>query len=173
MHEFDQENIAFITDRGLYYYWVMLFGLKNTRETYQRLVNKMFKDQIKRNVEVYVEDMLVKSLQTKQHLSDLSETFQTLRKHKMNLNPSKYAFRVSAGKFLRFMVSQRGIEANPEKVKAKLDMQAPRNINELQRLARRVTALSQFISWATDKCYPFFHLLKKAFYFDKECDKVF
>lgn len=91
----------------------------------------MFKGQIGRNVEVYVDDMLVKSLQAKQHLSDLNETFQTLRKHKMKLNPSKCTFGVLAGKFLRFIVSQRGIKANPKKVKTILDIQAPRNTKEV------------------------------------------
>lgn len=91
----------------------------------------------------------------------------------MKLNPSKCAFRVSAGKFLGFMVSQRGIEANPEKVKDILDMQAPRNIKEVQRLAQMVVALSRFISWAIDKCYPFFSMLKKAFYWDEKCDRAF
>lgn len=127
----------------------------------------MFKGQIGRNVEVYVDDILVKSLQTEQHLFDLSETFQTLRKHKMKLNPNKCVFGVSAGKFLRFMVSQRGIEANPKKVKAILDMQTPRNIKEVQRLARRVTGLSRFISQATDKCCPFFLPTKESFLLKK------
>lgn len=100
--------------------------------------------------------MLVKSLLAKQHLSNLSKTFQTLRKHKVKLHPSKCAFKVSAGKFLRFMVSQRGIEANPEKVKTIIDMQPPKNIKKVQQLARRVTTLSKFISWATNKCFHFF-----------------
>lgn len=118
----DQEKIAFITDRELYCYRVMPFGLKNAGATYQRLVNEMFKDQIGRNVEVYVDDMLVKNLQAKQHLSDLNETFKTLRRNNMKLNPSKCAFGVSAIKFLGFIVSQRGIEANPENVKVIINM---------------------------------------------------
>lgn len=105
MYGHDQEKTAFITDRGLYYYQVMPFGLKNAGATYQRLVNKMFKDQIGRNVEVYVDDMLVKILQDEQHLSNLGETFRTLRRNNMKLNPGKCAFGVSAEKFLRFMVS--------------------------------------------------------------------
>ena len=84
---------------------MMLFGLKNVGATYQRLVNHMFRPQIGRNVEVYVDDMLVKSLDEKRHLDDLQETFDTLRQHQMKLNPNKCAFRVSSGKFLGFMVS--------------------------------------------------------------------
>ena len=94
----------------------MPFGLKNTGATYQRLVNHMFRPQIGRNVEVYVDDMLVKSVDEGSHLDDLQETFETLRRYKMKLNPSKCAFGVSSGKFLGFMVSQRGIEANPDKI---------------------------------------------------------
>lgn len=91
----------------------------------------MFKGQIGRNVEVYVDNMLVKSLLTKKHLVDLNKTFQTLRKYKIKLNPRKCTFGVSAEKFLGFMVSQRGIKANPEKVKAIIDMQPPRKTKEV------------------------------------------
>ena len=94
----------------------MPFGLKNAGATYQRLVNHMFRLQIGRNVEVYVNDMLVKSLDEEMHLDDLQETFDTLRRHQMKLNPKKCAFEVSLGKFLGFMVSQRGIESNPDKI---------------------------------------------------------
>jgi hypothetical protein len=114
MDEADQEKTYFITDRGLYYYKMMPFGLKNTGATYQRLVNKMFQRQVGRNVEVYVDDMLVKSIHATEHIVDLRETFHTLRKHNMRLNPAKCAFGVSLGKLLGFMVSQRGIEGNPE-----------------------------------------------------------
>jgi hypothetical protein len=100
MDEADQEKTSFITDRGLYCYKMMHFGLKNADATYQRLVNKMFQRQVGMNVEVYVEDMLVKSIQATEHIVDLRETFQTLRKHKMRLNPAKCAFGVSSEKFL-------------------------------------------------------------------------
>ena len=131
MDEADQEKTSFITSQGLFYYKVMPFGLKNARATYQRLVNHMFHPQIGRNVKVYVDDMLVKSLDEEKHLDDLKETFDTLRRHQMKLNPSKCAFRVSSGKFLGFMVSQRGIEANPDKIQAILDMEPPKYIKEV------------------------------------------
>ena len=105
MVEEDQEKIAFITSQGLYYYKVMPFGLKNAGATYQRLVNKMFSKQIGRNMEVYVDDMLVKSKEELTHLDDLKETFATHRQYRMKLNPSKCAFGVTFGKFLGFMVS--------------------------------------------------------------------
>jgi hypothetical protein len=100
----------------------MPFDLKNVGAIYQRLVNKMFQDQIGRNVEVYIDDMLVKSIQATRHVADMRETFNTLRRYNMTLNPTKCAFEVSSGKFLGFMVSQKGIEANPKKIKAVLEM---------------------------------------------------
>ena len=105
MAEEDQEKTAFVTSQGLYCYKVMPFGLKNAEATYQRLVNQMFEKQIGRNVEVYVDDMLVKSKEEEDHLDDLKETFNTLRQYNMKLNPSKCAFRISSRKFLGFMVS--------------------------------------------------------------------
>ena len=116
MDEVDQEKTSFITSQGLFCYKVMPFGLKNAGAMYQRLVNHMFRPQIGRNVEVYVDDMLVKSLGKGKHLDDLQETFDTLRQYNIKLNPSKCAFGVSSGKFLGFMVSHRGIEANPNKI---------------------------------------------------------
>ncbi|KAL5569910.1 hypothetical protein UlMin_026485 [Ulmus minor] len=92
MHEGDQEHTAFLTNQGLYCYKVMPFGLKNAGATYQRLVNKMFKDQIGKMMEVYVDDMLVKSLKMEEHIQNLRETFEILRRYKMKLNPSKCAF---------------------------------------------------------------------------------
>ena len=160
MAEEDHEKTAFITSQGLYCYKVMPFGLKNARASYQRLVNQMFNKQIGRNIEVYVDDILVKSKEEEDHLDDLKETFNTLRQYSMKLNPSKCAFGVSSGKFLRFMVSQRGIEANPEKVRAILEMSSPKTIKKVQYLTGRVAALNRFVLKATDKCLSFFKTLK-------------
>ena len=116
MEETDQEKTSFVTSQGLFHFKVMSFGLKNAGATYQRLMNKMFAHQIGRNVQVYVDDMLVKSLHEDDHLDDLRETFDTLRSYNMKLNPNKCAFEVTVGKFWGFMVSQRGIEVNLEKI---------------------------------------------------------
>ena len=116
MAEEDQEKTAFITSQRLYCYKVMPFRLKNAGATYQRLVNKMFNKQIGRNMEVYVDDMLIKSKEELAYLDDLKETFATLKQYQMKLNPRKCVFGVASGKFLGFMVSLRGIEANLEKV---------------------------------------------------------
>jgi hypothetical protein len=149
----------------------MPFGLKNPGATYQRLMNKMFHNQIGRNMEVYIDDMLVKTKDETNHLEDLEETFETLRQYRMKLNPSKCVFGVSSGKFLGFMVSQRGVEANPDKIKAVLEMTPPRTTKEVQSLTRRVVALNRFVSRATDKCLPFFKTLRKAFAWTDECQK--
>ena len=105
MHEDDQDKTSFVTSQGLFCYKVMSFGLKNAGATYQRLMNKMFAQQIGRNVQVYVDDMLVKSRREEDHLEDLRETFNTLRSFNMKLNPGKCTFGVTAGKFLGFMMS--------------------------------------------------------------------
>ena len=122
MDEEDQEKTWFVTNQGLFCYKVMSFGLKNTGATYQRLMNKMFAHQIGRNVQIYVDDMLVKSRKEDDYLDDLRETFNTLCSYNMKLNLGKCAFRVMAGKFLRFMVSQRGIEVNLNKIQAIIEM---------------------------------------------------
>ena len=106
----------------------------------------MFRPQIGWNVEVYVDYMLVKSLDEKKHLNDLQETFDTLRRYNTKLNPSKCAFGVSSGKFLGFMVSQEGIEANLEKIQAILNMKPPKNVKEVQSFTGRVATLNKFVS---------------------------
>ena len=124
-------------------------------------------------MEVYIDDMLVKSTAAGLHITHLSETFQILRDYNMKLNPAKCAFGVSAGKFLGFIVNHRGIEANPDKIKALLDMPSPTGIKEVQRLTGRIVALSRFVSRASDKCQPFFQVLKKAFQWDEKCEEAF
>ena len=101
----DQEKTTFITSQGLYCYKVMPFGLKNVGAIYQKLVNKMFNKQIGRNMEVYVDNMLVKSKEELAHLDDLKKMFATLKQYQMKLNPNKCVFGVASGKFLGFMVS--------------------------------------------------------------------
>ena len=169
----DQEKTSFVTGQETYCYRVMPFGLKNVGATYQRLVNRMFQKQIGASMEVYIDDMLVKSTTAELHINHLSEAFQILREYNMKLNPAKCAFGVSAGKFLGFIVNNRGIEANPDKIKAVLDMPPPSNIKEVQRLTGRIAALSRFVSKASDKCQSFFQVLKKAFQWDTHCEEAF
>ena len=169
----DQEKTSFVTAQGTYCYRVVPFGLKNAGATYQRLVNRMFQKQIGATMEVYIDDMLVKSTAAGLHITHLSETFQILRDYNMKLNPAKCAFGVLAGKFLGFIVNHRGIEANPDKIKALLDMPSPIGIKEVQRLTGRIAALSRFVSRASDKCQPFFQVLRKAFQWDEKCEEAF
>ncbi|CAA0841443.1 Unknown protein, partial [Striga hermonthica] len=167
----DEEHTSFYSARGLYCYTMMPFGLKNAGATYQRLVNKMFADQIGRTMEVYVDDMLVKSVFANDHVSHLNEMFFILRDYSMVLNPKKCTFGVGSGKFLGYIVSQGGIEANPDKIKAILELKPPRSIREMQSLTGRLAALSRFISKSTDKCKPFFEAIKKnkKFEWTDEC----
>ena len=117
--------------------------------------------------------MLVKIRREEDHLKDLKETFDTLRSYNMKLNSGKWAFGVMAGKFLGFMVSQRGIEANSDKIQAIMEMKPPKNVKEVQSLNGKVAALNRFVSRATDKCLPFFHTLKKSFEWTNECQQAF
>ncbi|KAL0402391.1 UNVERIFIED_CONTAM: hypothetical protein Slati_4269000 [Sesamum latifolium] len=171
----DRKKVSFITSSGTFCYVAMPFGLKNTGATYQRLVDKIFRPQIRRNVELYVADMLVKSKKTEDHIADLEETFAVLRKYRLKLNPAKCAFGIQGGRFLGFMVTQRGIEANPLKIKAILDMKGPACVNEVQRLTGRIAALSRFISKSAEKSLPFFKTLRKVrtFEWDASCQRAF
>ena len=173
MNEDDQERTSFVTNQGLFYDKVMPFELKNIGATYQRLMNKMFTHQIRRNVQVYVDDMLVKSLRENDHIDVLRETFDTFRSYNMKLNPSKCVFEVTAGKFLGFMVSQRGIEVNPEKVQTIMELEPPRTVKEVQSLNGKIAAINRFVSKGTDKCLPFFRTLKKLFEWTDKCQKAF
>ena len=175
MHPPDAEKTSFITPHGLYCYNVMPFKLKNAGATYQRLVMKMFRPFLGSTMEVYIDDMLVKSKQRPNHATDLQQAFDLLREYGMKLNPLKCAFGVSTGKFLGFMVTQRGIEANPAQLTAILQSPTPRSKKEIQRLTGRLAALGRFISCFTDRLKPFFTTLRGAnrVEWDEECDQAF
>nr|KYP55910.1 Transposon Ty3-G Gag-Pol polyprotein [Cajanus cajan] len=118
----DEEHTSFITDRANYCYRVRPFGPKNAGATYQWLMDKVFHQQIGRNMEVYVDDMMVKTTSAKAHATDLAEVFGQIKRHNMRLNPEKCVFGIQGGKFLGFMITSREIEANPEKCKAIIQM---------------------------------------------------
>ena len=138
----------------------MPFGLKNARSTYQRLVNMMFADRIGRTMEVYIDDMMVKYLEAEDHISNLQQAFSTLQKYNMKLNPAKCSFGVSSGKFLGYIVTHRGIEANSEQIRAIHSIPSPKNVKEVQKLTGRMAALSRFNSRFSDKSHAFFGTLK-------------
>ncbi|XP_075479273.1 uncharacterized protein LOC142520159 [Primulina tabacum] len=171
----DQDKASFITSRGTFCYIVMPFGLKNAGATYQRLMNKVFEKQLGRNVEVYVDDILGKTREVASFISDLEETFATLMQYGINLNPAKCIFGVKSGKFMGFIVTDRGIEVNQEKVKSVLCMPSPQSVKEVQKLTGRIASMSRFISRSAHRSYPFFQVLRKAqqFGWDDKCEQAF
>ncbi|GKG03263.1 reverse transcriptase domain-containing protein, partial [Tanacetum coccineum] len=120
----------------------MPFGLKNAGATYQRLVDSTFQNQIRRNLEAYVDDMIIKSKEETSLLADIAETFESLKTINMKLNPKKCSFGVEEGKFLRYMVTSEGIRANPKKTKAISDLQSPKTLKEMQSLSGKLASLN-------------------------------
>jgi hypothetical protein len=173
----DKEKTAFITPCGVYCYVCMPFGLKNAGATFQRLMRKALGAQMGRNAEAYVDDIVVKT--RKSHTfgkyQALEETFANLKKVNIKLNPTKCAFGVPSGKLLGFLVSHRGIEVNPDKVKAIEEMRPSRNLKEMQRLVGCMAALGRFIARSGEKALPFFKLMKRIgkFEWTPKADKAF
>lgn len=171
----DEEKTSFITLFGTYFFIRMPFGLKNAGTTFARLIGKVLARQLGRNVEAYVDDIVVKSKQAFTHGKDLQETFENLRKYSVKLNPEKCVFGIRAGKLLGFLVSKRGIEANPDKIVAIHQMEPRKNIREMQRLTGRMASLSRFLSKSAEKGLPFFKTLRGAntFEWTNECQQTF
>ena len=160
MNPEDRIHTAFITEKGLFCYRVMSFGLKNTGATYQCLMNKMFTKQLGRIIEVYIDDMVIKSKEADQHLRDINECFKILRYYKMRLNPAKCAFGVSSGQFLGHIVTKCGIEATPMQLESISSLDTPKSMRIVQRLTGKIAALSRFILRMSDRCEPFFKSIK-------------
>jgi hypothetical protein len=131
----DEEKIAFITPYGVFCYQVMPFGLKNVGATYQRMMQNCLGSQIGRNIQVYIDDVVITTRKDESLMSDLKETFDNLNRYKLMLNPTKCCFGVLAGQLLGFLVSARGIEVNPEKIQAILTMGKPAKLHDVQKLA--------------------------------------
>ena len=142
LKEEDQIKTAFITPYGEYAYKTMSFGLKNAGATYQRSIQLCFADQLHRNVEAYVDNIVVKTKTQEQFITDLQETFNHLRKFRWKLNPTKCVSGVPSGKLLGFIISNRGIEAYPEKINAIMAMDAPATIKDIQKLTGCMAALN-------------------------------
>ncbi|KAL0306900.1 UNVERIFIED_CONTAM: hypothetical protein Sradi_6107300 [Sesamum radiatum] len=139
----------------------MPFGLKNAGATYQRAMQKIFDDMLHKNVECYVDDLVVKSKKRENHFHDLRKVFERLRRYQLKMNPSKCAFGVTSEKFLGFIVRQRGIEIEQAKIDAILRMPEPRNIHKLKSLQGKLAYLWRFISNLVGRCQPFSRLMKK------------
>ena len=171
----DQERTALVTPTRKYHYKVMPFDLKNVEFTYQRMITKMFEPQLGKSIQVYIDDMVVKSKVVSEHVRDPGNIFEILRKHRLCLNASKCSFGVGSGKFLGYIVTHRGIEVNPDQIKAINNLQPPRNPKEVQKLTEMTAALNQFISRSADRCRPFFLLINKlkGFEWIEECALTF
>jgi hypothetical protein len=171
----DRKHTAFVTVDGLYCYVVMPYGLKNALPTFVRAMSKTFGDLIRDKVEVYVDDIMVKTKRGSTLVEDLTLVFDKLRATRTKLNPDKCVFGVSAGKLLGFLVSYRGIEANPEKIKVIEAMRPPVRIKDVQKLTWSLVALSRFISRLAERVLPFFKLLRKSrpFSWSEEAEQAF
>jgi hypothetical protein len=140
----------------------MPFGLKNAGATYQRMMQNCLESQIGRNIQVYIDDVVITTRKEESLISDLVETFDNLNRYKLKLNPTKCSFGVSAGQLLGFLVSVRGIEANPEKIQAILTMGKLTKLHDVQKLTGRVATLSRFVARLGEKALPFYTLMKKS-----------
>jgi hypothetical protein len=171
----DRKHTTFVTVDGLYCYIVMPYGLKNALPTFVRAMSKTFGDLIRDKVEVYVDDIVVKTKKGSTLVEDMTLVFDRLRATCTKLNPDKCVFGVSAGKLLGFLVSYQGIEANSEKIKVIEAMRPLARIKDVQKLAGSLAALSRFISRLAERALPFFKLLRKSgpFSWTKEAEQAF
>ena len=171
----DQEKTTFISPDANYHYTVMPFGLKNAGATYQWMMTRMFRDKIGCTVEVYIDDMVVKSKREMQYIDDLKGVFEVLRRHKLRLNADKCAFGMGVSKFLGYLITKRGIEVNPDQIEVVKSLKSLSNPKEVQVLTGMLAALNRFISKFSDRCCPFYQLLKewKGFQWNEECERAF
>ncbi|GJR68890.1 reverse transcriptase domain-containing protein [Tanacetum coccineum] len=158
----DEEKTAFITSQGIYCYTKMSFGLKNAGATYQHLVDKAFQKQIGRNLEVYVDDLVIKSRTEQEVIIDIEETFKTLKDINMKLNPKKCTFGMREGTFLGYKVNADGLHVCPDKVEVVLSLPSPKCLKDVQRLNGKLARLNRFLSKSAEKSLPFFKTLKKC-----------
>ena len=171
----DMEKTIFVIIWGTFCYKVMPFDLKNVRATYQRAMVTLFHDMMHKEIEVYIDDMIVKSQKGKSHSVNLKKLFDRLRKYQLKLNLSKWTFEVTSEKLLGFIVSGHGIEVDLAKIKAIQDMLMPRTQKEVRGFMGWLNYIFRFISHLTDKCDPIFKLLKKhdSGEWNEDCQKAF
>lgn len=175
MAEKDMEKTTFITPWGIFCYTVIPFGLKNAGATYQRAATTLLHDMMHKEVEVYVDDMIVKAKEREDHDAVLRKFFERLRKYKVRLNPKKCAFAVTSGKLLGYVISSRGIEIDPSKIQAIMSLKPPANEKEIRGFLGRLQYISRFISKLTMVCEPIFRKLKKnePTVWDDDCQQAF
>jgi hypothetical protein len=162
---------------GLFEWIVMTFGLKNAGATYQRAMNYIFHELIGKVVEIYIDDVLIKSLDHESHLDDVRKTLECTRKHELKMNLNKCAFGVSAEEFLGFVVHEGGIEVGKKSIKAINEVVPPTNLKEMQTLLGKINFVRRFISNLSQKVFPFSPLLRlkmdKKFVWGDEQQKAF
>jgi hypothetical protein len=158
----NEEKKSFITPFGTFCFVRMPEGLKNAGCTFSTMIAIVLHPQLRRNILAYVDDIVVKSVQRKDHISDLAETFANMRAANLKLNPEKCVFDIHKGKVLGCLVSTKGIEANLDKIMALVEMQDPVLVKDVQKLTGRVAALNRFIPRAAERSLPFFQVLRSA-----------
>ena len=171
----DMTKTTFTTEWGIYCYTVMLFGLKNAEATYQRMATTLLHDMTHNEVEVYVNDMIVKSKDRESHAINLRKFFERIKEYRLRLNPQKCTFGVTVRKLLGFLVGDKGIEVNLSKIKAILEMPPPKSEKEIRGFLGRLQYISRFITKLTSTCEPIFKLLRKnePHTWNDECQKAF
>jgi hypothetical protein len=158
----DEEKTSFITPFGTFCLMRMPEGLKNAGCTFSRMIAIVLHPQLRRNMLAYVDDIVVKIIQRRDHISDLAETFANLKVANLKLNPEKCVFGIHKGKVLGCLVSTKGIEANLEKIKALIEMQDPISVKDVQKLTGRVAYLNRLIPRAAERSLPFFQVLRSS-----------
>ena len=150
----------------------MSFGLKNAEAIYQRM---MTRKRIGHTMEVYIDDMVVKSKEEQGHVVGLMDIFEALRWHELHFNADKCVFGVGASRFLGYMITHRGIEVNPDQISAIERLKSPSNLKVVQVLTSMLATLNRFVSKFADRCHPFYQLLKKwkGFQWTEECEEAF
>ncbi|XP_022040496.1 uncharacterized protein LOC110943047 [Helianthus annuus] len=162
MKKEDEDKTAFRTDKGIYCYTKMPFGLRNAGATYQRLMDTVFSGDIGKTVEVYMDDLVIMSHEEETMLNNIQRTFDSLRSANLKLNPTKCSFGMEEGKFLGFIVTRDGFKVNPEKVQAIQLMPSPATVKVMQRLAGRLAALNRFLANHAAKSYPLISTLRNC-----------
>ena len=153
----------------------MPFGLKNTEITYQRAMVTLFHNMMHKEIEVYVDDMIAKSQGEDDHVINLKKLFKRLRKFQLKLNPAKCTFEATFRKLLGFVISKKGIEIDPNKVRVIQDLPLPRTQKEIRSFMGRLNYIARFILQMTAKCDPIFKMLRKhnSDKWDEECQVAF
>jgi hypothetical protein len=156
----DEQKTSFITPFGTFCFVRMPEGLKNAGCTFSRIIAIVLHPQLRRNILAYVDDIVVESIQRREHIGDLAETFANLKAANLELNPEKCVFGIHKGKVLGCLVLTKGIKANPDKIKALIEMQDPVSVKDVQKLTGRVAALNRFIPRADERSLPLFEVLR-------------